>query len=143
MTPSSSSDLLQFASASQTSGIEAAFNKFRVTSPSDSSGATTEASVPMIALMVRIILNISQANMLTNTTAPSHQDTSNIIRPRIRSVLLSNCHPIRRYAPPEEWDPKGAYGNILVSVSAATGSPVKIYQAGGGQGRYGTGLSDG
>ncbi|KAK9361427.1 hypothetical protein V1504DRAFT_432768 [Lipomyces starkeyi] len=50
MTPSSSSDLPQFASASQTSFIEAAFNKFRVTSPSDSSGATTEASVPKALL---------------------------------------------------------------------------------------------
>ncbi|KAK9313346.1 hypothetical protein V1524DRAFT_448974 [Lipomyces starkeyi] len=50
MTPSPSSDLPQVASASQTSGIEAAFNKLRVTSPSDSSGATTEVSVPKALL---------------------------------------------------------------------------------------------
>ncbi|KAK9356076.1 hypothetical protein V1523DRAFT_403014 [Lipomyces doorenjongii] len=60
-----------------------------------------------------------------------HNPSANTFRSLIK---LPPQSPLRSISP-DEWDPKGAYGNILVSVSAATGSPVKIYQAGGGQGR--------
>ncbi|KAK9333223.1 hypothetical protein V1520DRAFT_184060 [Lipomyces starkeyi] len=304
MTPSSSSDLPQFTSASQTSGIEAAFNKLRLTSPSDSSGATTEASAPKALLAAHdgafiadhaaamryasdwhipeasrvpfseipeILISLFgtfRRDCVSNTVpdAASHTEADNEAKydddvsqpisandhavgearlfyssrvdapfevfavkwsgeeirwdgtidnddhdresdgegdpmsrntsgssgstgsddseherkahsddhtqrkrvspitkiakhlpgqhahkhngpltPRhkqhnpsaktFRSLIkLPPDSPLRSIAP-EEWDPKGAYGNILVSVSAATGSPVKIYQAGGGQGR--------
>ncbi|KAK7204327.1 hypothetical protein BZA70DRAFT_290303 [Myxozyma melibiosi] len=62
-----------------------------------------------------------------HTHAPTAQTFAGLIK------LPSNT-PIRTIDA-DEFDPEGAYRHILVDISAATGSPAKVYQAVSGSGR--------
>ncbi|KAK9248604.1 hypothetical protein V1506DRAFT_551323 [Lipomyces tetrasporus] len=66
---------------------------------------------------------------------PTHHKQHTPSAATFRSLIkLPSDSPLRSISP-DEWDPQGAYGNIIVSLSAATGNPAKIYEAAGTHGK--------
>ncbi|KAK9326444.1 hypothetical protein V1517DRAFT_311804 [Lipomyces orientalis] len=66
---------------------------------------------------------------------PTHHTQHTPSAATFRSLIKLQSNAPLRSISPDEWDPQGAYGNIIVSVSAAAGNPAKIYEAAGATGK--------